>query len=126
MNLLDMFKKSKKGHMLTASLGQLWVCAVKFEPWKKDWYDVKIMETDIKEAYVRHDEMQVESTTQNPFNKHDPITLHGPVGRLEYASWSYQYVGFFETRKAAEDAYRLFATGLVQQIESTSSELVTP
>ena len=123
MNLLDMFRKSKKSQTPTAYLDKLWVCAVKFTPWNEDWYGAEIMETDIKEAWVRDGTAYVESTARNPFNKCDPISLRGPVGCLEYVSQSDQWIGFFETRKDTEDAYRRFAAGLVQQIESASAKL---
>ena len=123
MNLLDMFRKSKKSQTPTASLGKLWVCAVKFSPWDDDQYGAEIAETDIKEAYVRNGEPQVESFMKNPFNKCDPITLRGPVGHLEYVSQSGQWIGFFETKKDAEAAYRQFAANLMQKIESASAKL---
>lgn len=126
MNLFDVFRKSKKTMSTvpsSASLGRMWACAVKFAPWKEDWYDVKIAETDIREAWVRDGIAHVESTARNPFNKCDPISLRGRVGHLEYVSQLGYWIGFFETKKDAEDAYRLFAAGLVQQIESASARL---
>lgn len=121
MNLFDIFKKSKKGGEVTASLGKLWFCTVKFAPWKDDWYGVKIAETDIEEAWVRDGTTHVVSTTRNPFDKRDFTKLRGKVGHLEYVSQLGYWIGFFETKKDAEDAYRLFAAALVQRIESTSS-----
>ena len=123
MNLFDIFKKSKKGGVTTASLGKLWFCAVNFAPWKEDWYGVKIAETDIIEACVRDGTTHVESTAQNPFNKCDPVSLRGQIGHLEYVSQFGYWIGFFETKKDAEDAYCLFTAALVQRIESTSSGL---
>ena len=126
MNLLDMFRKSKKAMSAvssSASLGRMWACAVKFAPWTKNWYDVKIVETDIMEAQVRDGITRVESTARNPFNKGDPISLRGPVGHLEYVSQLGYWIGFFETKKDAEDAYRTFAVGLIQQIKSASAIL---
>lgn len=126
MNLLDMFRKSKKALSSTASsasLGKMWVCIVKFAPEKEDWYDVKITETDIREAWIRDGITYVESTARNPFNKYDPISLRGQVGHLEYVSQADYWIGFFETKKDAEDVYRLFADGLVQQITSMSARL---
>ena len=121
-----MFKKSKKSMSSTpssASLGRMWACIVKFVPGQEDWYDVKIAETDIREAWVRDGITRVESTAQNPFNKCDPISLRGPVGHLECVSQFGYWIGFFETKKDAEDRYRLFAVGLVQQIASASARL---
>lgn len=126
MNLLDMFKKSKNALSSvpsSSSLGRLWACVVKFAPWKDDWYDVKIMETDIIEAQVRGGTTHVESTARNPFNTGDPISLHGQVGHLEYVAHLGHWIGFFETKKDAELAYRVFAAGLIQQIESASARL---
>ena len=96
---------------------------MKFAPWKEDWYDVKIVETDIIEAQVRDGTTNVESTARNPFNKSDPISLRGQVGHLEYVAQLSYWIGFFETKKDAEDAYRIFAAGLIQQIESMSTRL---
>ena len=126
MNLLDMFRKSKNALSSipsSASLGRLWACVVKFAPWKDDWYDVKIMETDIIEAQMRNGTTHVESTARNPFNKGDPISLRGQVGHLEYVTHLGYWIGFFETKKDAEDAYRIFAASLIQQIESASTGL---
>jgi len=123
MNLLDMFRKSKSSDPSLASLGKMWACAVKFAPSAEVWYDVKIAETDIREAWVRDGTTRVESTARNPFNKGDPVSLRGPVGRLEYVPHLNYWIGFFETKKDAEDAYRLFAAGLVQQIASASAGL---
>lgn len=124
MNLLDMFRKSKMSAVpSSASLGRMWACAVVFAPWKEVWYDVKIIETDIMEAQMRHGIAYVESMAKNPFNTGDPIPLRGPVGRLEYVLQSNQWIGFFETKKDAELAYRVFAAGLIQQIESASARL---
>jgi len=124
MNLFDVFKKSKKSGMETASLGKLWVCVVNFAPWKEDWYGVKIIETDIIEARARDGITYVESTARNPFNMCDPVSLRGQVGHLDYVSQLNYWIGFFETKKDAEDTYRLFAAALVQHIESASFGLV--
>ena len=126
MNLLDMFRKSKNVLSSTPSspsLGKMWVCTVKFAPWTENWYDVKIAETDIKEAWMRDGTTRVESTARNPFNKCDPVSLRGPVGHLEYVSQLDYWIGFFETKKDTEDAYCRFAAGLVQQITSASARL---
>jgi hypothetical protein len=126
MNLLDMFRKSKKAMSAvssSASLGSMWACAVKFAPWKKDWYGVVIVETDIIEAQARDGITRVESTAQNPFSRCDPISLRGQVGHFEYVSQLGYWIGFFETKKDAEDAYRTFAVGLIQQIKSASAIL---
>lgn len=126
MNLLDMFRKSKNvlsSGTSSASLGKMWACTVKFAPSAEVWYDVKIAETDIREAWIRDGTTHVESTAQNPFNKGDPVSLRGQVGHLEYVPQFGYWIGFFETKKNAEDAYCLFATGLVQQITSVSTRL---
>ncbi len=126
MNLLDMFRKSKKASPPTqpsASLGRMWACTVKFAPSADVWYDVKIAETDIMEAWVRDETMRVESTARNPFNKGDPVSLRGPVGHLEYVSQLDYWIGFFETVDEAKEEYRKFAAGLVQQIKSISAKV---
>ena len=119
MNLLDIFKKSKKTSP-SCYLGKMWALAVKFTPWAKSWYGVVIAETDITEAYVRNGETQVVSSMRNPFNKGDSVSLRGPVGHLEYVSpsLSYQWIGFFETKDEAKEEYRRFADALVAKIES--------
>ena len=123
MNLLDMFRKSKSSDPSSASLGKMWVCTVKFAPSADVWYDVKIAETDIREAWMCDGITHVVSTAQNPFNKCDPVSLRGQVGHLEYVSQLGYWIGFFETKKNAEDVYCLFAAGLVQQITSVSTRL---
>lgn len=126
MKLLDLFRKSKKAlpsATSLASLGKMWVCIVKFAPSADVWYDVKIAETDIVEAWVRDGTTHVVSTAKNPYSKGDPMSLRGKVGHLEYVQQMGYWNGFFETKKDAEDEYRLFVSSLVHQIMSASARI---
>ena len=121
MNLLSIFKKSKKTSE-SCYLGRMWVCAVKYRPWSDlgQRYGVVIKNVGVVEAFVRGDEPRVVSDERNPFNGNSPIDLAGPVGRLEYVSQSNIWVGFFETEDEAKEEYRRFATALVAEIEAAS------
>ena len=121
MNLLDMFRKSKKAAK-PHYLGRMWVCVVKCQPWSNDGqrYAVVIKNVDVVEAYMRDDETRVVSDENNPFNKCNCIRLAGPVGHLEYVQPSYIWIGFFETEDEAQDGYHQFATALVAEIKSAS------
>lgn len=125
MNLLDIFRKSKKGRTSTVSLGKMWLCAVKVEPWEvKNWYDVAIVEADVTGAYVHSNgEQRIESSIGNPFSKYDTTQMCGPIGHLEYATRLCQWVGFFNEKKDAEDAYRKFVAKFMQQIETATAKL---
>lgn len=123
MNLLDLFRKSKKASAM--SLGKMWLCAVKVEPWEvKNWYDVAIVEADVTGAYVRSNgEQRIESSVGNPFSKYDTTQMCGPVGHLEYVQRPCQWIGFFNTKEDAEDAYSKFVASFMQQIESATAKL---
>lgn len=124
MNLLDVFRKSKKAST-PCYLGRMWVCAVKCKPWSDlgQRYGVVIKDIGIVEAFVRGGETRVLSDERDPFREGDPICLAGPVGRLEYVSQLDQWIGFFETEDAAKEGYRQFMDALVAEIESASAGL---
>jgi hypothetical protein len=129
MSLLDMFKKSKEkttseSAPVVASLGKMWVCVVKFEPWNDDWYDVMIKNVDICEVCMRGKDTSVTSLEHNPFKSARGIPLNGKIKQLNYISHENQWVGFFDTKEQAEDAYRKLASSLVDRIESVSSRLL--
>ena len=106
----------------------MWACAVKCRLWSDPGrrYGVVIAKTDVTEAYARDGEARVVSSMRNPFNKCVPVSLRGPVGRLEYVSQSDIWVGFFETEDEAKEEYGRFADALVDEIESASAELDIP
>lgn len=123
MNLLDMFRKSKKTNV--PYLGKMWACAVKFHPSADPGrrYGVVIKNVGIVEAFVRDGEARVLSDEQNPFNGFTPVRLAGPVGRLEYVQSSEIWIGFFETEDEAKDEYRRFAGEVADEIKSASAGL---
>lgn len=127
MSLLDIFRKSREktssaSTSTVPSLGKMWVCVVKFEPWNDDWYDVMIKNVDISEAYMRGKDVSVTSLETDPFNS--PVKLYGKVGRLEYNQSSSRWVGFFDAKEKAEDAYRKLVSSLVDHIESMSRKVL--
>lgn len=100
----------------------MWLCAANFalhKLTKPDWHDVIIKEVGIKEARVIRDGMYVESTERNQFNFGDPICFRGYVSRMTYNDECKSYfVGFFETKEEAVDAYRELAKKLIDDITS--------
>lgn len=127
MNLLDVFRKSKKASALTY-LGRMWACTVKFDPQSilGRRYGVAVKNVGVVEAFVRGGETRVTSDERNPFSGVSPICLAGPVGRLEYVPQLHIWVGFFETEDEAKGGYRRFADALKAEIESASAGLSCP
>lgn len=119
MNLLDMFKKSKKA-ATPCYLGRMWVCVVKCQLWSElgRRYGVVIKNVGVVEAYVHGGEERVTSDERNPFNNYSSVCLVGPVGYLEYVQPSNIWIGFFETENEAKEEYRRFVDDLVGEIES--------
>lgn len=124
MNLLDVFRKTKKASA-PHNLGRMWACTVKFYPWVDSGqrYDVVIKNVGIVEAFCRNDGPRVLSDERNPFNFGTPINLAGPVGCLEYVQSANIWVGFFETEDDAKKEYCQFVNTLVDEIKSASSKV---
>ena len=122
MNLLDMFKKSKKMSE-SGYLGKMWMCAVKCQPWSDPGqrYGVVIKNVNIVEAAARVlSGARVIADEQNPFNKNCSLNIAGPVGQLEYVPSANIWIGFFETEDEAKDGYCKFAAELMAEIKSAS------
>lgn len=120
MKLLNRLLKTKKPDGNT--IGSMWLCAANFavHNWTEpNWHGVVVKEVGVKEARALLDGTYVESTERNPFNFGDPTRFRGYVGRM---TWNRErgdyFVGFFETREEAEDAYRELAEKLVDDIVS--------
>lgn len=124
MNLLDVFRKSKKAPT-PCYLGRMWACTVKCQPWSNPGqrYSVAVKNVGVVEAFCRDGEAHVVSDERNPFREGSPVCLAGPVGRLEYVSQLDQWIGFFETEDAAKEGYRQFMDALVAEIKSASAGL---
>jgi hypothetical protein len=124
MNLLDVFRKSRKTFAPNC-LGSMWACAVKFEPDFKPGrrYGVAVKNVGVVEAFVRDGETRVASGERDPFGDGTFGNLAGPVGRLEYFHSSHMWIGFFETEDEAKEGYRRFADTLVAEIKSASAGL---
>ena len=127
MNLLDVFRRSKKASS-PDYLGRMWACVVKFEPEAEPGrrYGAVVKNVGIVEAYARDGEKYVTSDEQYLFGGDNPIRLAGPVGRLEYDKSSHMWIGFFETEDEAKKGYRRFADTLLSEIKSASAKLVLP
>ena len=120
MNLLDVFRKSKKVEQ-PGYLGKMWMCAVKCQPWSEPGqrYDVVIKNVGVVEASARWlSGPRITADEQNPFNKCCPLNIAGPVGHLEYMPPANIWIGFFETEDEAKTGYSKFADELVAEIES--------
>jgi len=122
MNLLDVFKKSKKSTK-PGYLGMMWVCVVKFQPWSnpEQRYDVMIKNVGVVEASMLRSwdqDARITSNERNPFGAVDSINLAGPVGCLKYVQSANIWVGFFETEDEAKEGYNKFVSGLVAEIKS--------
>lgn len=124
MNLLNMFRKSKKA-TAPGYLGRMWACVVKCQPWSDPGqrYAVAVKEVGVVEAFCRGCGTRVKSDERNPFNGGSSVYLTGPVGCLEYVEASYMWIGFFETEDEVKKGYRRFADALVAEIESASAGL---
>ena len=124
MNLLDVFRKSKKASA-SCYLGSMWACAVKFEPEFNPGrrYGVAVKNVGVVEAFVRGGETRVASGERDPFGDGTFGSLAGPVGRLEYDRPSHMWIGFFETEDEAKEGYRRFADALAAEIRSASAGL---
>ena len=127
MKFLNRLLKTKK--LDDKTIGSMWLCAANFDVRnfaKPNWCDVLVKEVGIKEAYMRQDGMFVESTEPNQFNLGativnlgDPIRFHGYVGRLLWNDENKNYfVGFFETKEDAENAYIDLVEKLTEDIAS--------
>ena len=113
---------------------------------KPNWCDVLVKEVGIKQVCMIQDGMFVESTERNPFISDYTVCFRGYVGRLvsngecqivnpfkieekegwnAYINWvmsngkypSY-FVGFFETKEDAENAYLDLVEKLTEDIAS--------
>ena len=120
MKLLNRLLKTRKPDEET--IGSMWLCAANFavHDWTKpNWCGVVVKEVGIKQAYMLRDGMFVESTERNPFNFGDCICFRGYVGRMTWNGERQSYfVGFFETKEEAENAYRELAKKLIDDIAS--------
>ena len=120
MKLLNRLLKTRKPDKET--IGSMWLCAANFaiHNWTEpNWHGVVVKEVGIKQACVLRDGMFVESTERNPFNFGDCIDFRGYVGKMTWNRERQSYfVGFFETREEAENAYRELATKLIDDIAS--------
>jgi hypothetical protein len=120
MKLLNRLLKTKKPDENT--IGSMWLCAANFaiHNWTEpNWHGVMVKEVGIEQACILRDGMFVESTERNPFNFGDPARLRGYVGRMTWNDGRQSYfVGFFETKEEAEDAYRKLAKKLIDDIMS--------
>ena len=124
MNLLDVFRRSKKASS-PGYLGGMWACAVKFEPEAKPGrrYGVVVKNVGIVEAFARNGKKYVTSDERDPFGDG---SLAGPVGHLKYSASSHTWIGFFETEDEAKEGYRRFADALLSEITSASAGLGLP
>ena len=127
MNLLDVFRRSKKASA-PDYLGRMWACVVRYRPWNARGrrYSVSVKNVGIVEAYAGGGETRVTSDEQNPFSDDNPIRLAGPVGRLGYVNQANRWIGFFETEDEAKEGYRRFADDLLSEIKSASARLGLP
>lgn len=120
MKLLNRLLKTKTSDEKT--IGSMWLCAANFavNNWTEpNWHGVMVKEVGIKEARVLRDGMFVESTERNPFNFGDPVCFRGYVGRMTFNNERKSYfVGFFEAREEAVDAYSKLAKKLIDDISS--------
>jgi len=120
MKLLNLLLKRKKP--ADETIGSMWLCAANFalhNLTKPDWHGVLVKEVGISEARVLRNGIYVESTERNSFNFGDPVGFRGYVGRMTYNDEGKNYfVGFFETREEAVDAYRGLAKKLIDDIVS--------
>jgi len=120
MKLLNRLLKTRK--LNDETIGSMWLCAANFAVYnwtKPNWHGVLVKEVGIENACIRRDGMYVESTERNPFNFGDPICFRGYVGRLTFNNENKSYfVGFFESRDEAENAYRELAKKLIDDIVS--------
>ena len=121
MNLLDVFRRSKKASS-PGYLGGMWACAVKFEPAFKPGrrYGAVVKNVGIVEAFARNGKKYVTSGERDPFGDG---SLAGPVGYLKYSASSHTWIGFFETEDEAKEGYRRFAYALLSEIKSASVKL---
>lgn len=127
MNLLDVFRRSKKASS-PDYLGRMWACVVRYRPWNAPGrrYSVSVKNVGIVEAYAGGGETRVTSDEQNPFGDDNPVRLAGPVGRLGYVNQANRWIGFFETEDEAKEGYRRFADALLSEITSASVKLGLP
>ncbi len=120
MKFLNRLLKTKKPDEKT--IGSMWLCAANFAVYnwtKPNWCDVVVKEVGIEQAYMLRDGMFVESTERNPFNFGDPVCFRGYVGRMTWNDERKSYfIGFFETREEAVDAYSKLAKKLIDDISS--------
>ena len=120
MKFLNRLLKTKK--LDDKAIGSMWLCAANFDVRnfaKSNWCDVLVKEVGIKEAYMRQDGMFVESTERNQFNLGATISFRGYVGRLLWNDENKDYfVGFFETKEDAENAYLDLVEKLTEDIAS--------
>ena len=127
MNLLDVFRRSKKASS-PDYLGRMWACVVRYRPWNAPGrrYDVSVKNVGIVEASAFAGETRVTSDEQSRFGDDNPVRLAGPVGRLGYVNQANRWIGFFETEDEAKEGYRRFADDLLSEIKSASARLGLP
>ena len=120
MKLLNKLLKTKAPDEKT--IGSMWLCAVNFavHNWTEpNWHDVLVKEVGIEQAYMRRNGIYVESTERNLFNFGDPVCFRGYVGQMTFNNENKCYfVGFFETKEEAENAYHELAEKLIDDIAS--------
>ena len=120
MKFLNRLLKTRKPNDET--IGSMWLCATNFAVcnWTKpNWHGAVVKEVGIKHAYMRPDGMYVESTERNPFNFGDCICFRGYVGKMMFNTENKDYfVGFFESKEEAENAYHKLAKKLIDDIVS--------
>ena len=127
MKFLNRLLKTKK--LDNKTIGSMWLCAANFNVsnfTKPNWCDVLVKEVGIKEAYMRQDGMFVESTERNQsnlgatiINLGATISFRGYVGRLAWNEENKNYfVGFFETKEEAKNAYLDLVEKLIKDLAS--------
>lgn len=146
MKFLNRLLKTKK--LDNKTIGSMWLCAANFDIHnftKPNWCEVLVKEVGIKQARMIQGGMFVESIEHNPFISDYTVCFRGYVGRLasngecqivdsfktEDEVWnayiskvksngkypSY-FVGFFETKEEAENAYLDLVEKLTEDIAS--------
>ena len=118
MKLFDIFKRQKK--MTTKELDapvldKMWVCVINFQPWDTTRHEVVFKEVNIIKALANEKGILVESNESDPFDYEPKAPVYGYVDKITACR---HWVGFFETKGAAEQAYNKLMKEWIRVIET--------
>ena len=104
MKLFNLFKRQKKMTIkksFAPVLDKMWVCVINFQPWNPERHEVVFKEVSIVKACADESGIYVESDEKHSTS--DYQELNGYIDKI--TSRFDHWVGFFETKGEAEQAY---------------------